>query len=112
MRWLVPRCWKILAWWTMRSTMAVATVTSPKHCAHWENARLDLTMIDPCSYRRETSWKNRFAVSAEFDVSAEIARNALERLEADGIVVSAQLEKRQRAGVLRKSSSCGMSSLL
>ena len=37
------------------------------------------------------------AVSAEFDVSAETARNALERLETDGIVVSAQLDKRQRA---------------
>ena len=36
------------------------------------------------------------AVSAEFDVSAETARNALERLEADGIVISAQLDKRQR----------------
>lgn len=36
-------------------------------------------------------------VSAEFDVSAETARNALERLETDGIVVSAQLDKRQRA---------------
>lgn len=37
------------------------------------------------------------AVSAEFGVSAETARNALERLEQDGIVVSAQLDKRQRA---------------
>ena len=37
------------------------------------------------------------AVAAEFDVSAETARNALDRLEADGIVVSAQLDKRQRA---------------
>ena len=37
------------------------------------------------------------AVSAEFDVSAETARNALERLETGGIVVSAQLDKRQRA---------------
>ena len=36
------------------------------------------------------------AVSAEFSVSAETARNALERLEADGIAVSAQLDKRQR----------------
>ena len=36
------------------------------------------------------------AVSAEFDVSAETARNALERLEVDGIVISAQLDKRQR----------------
>lgn len=36
------------------------------------------------------------AVSAEFGVSAETARNALDRLEADGIVVSAQLDKRQR----------------
>ena len=36
------------------------------------------------------------AVSAEFGVSAETARNALERLEADGIVISAQLDKRQR----------------
>lgn len=36
-------------------------------------------------------------VSAEFDVSAETARNALGRLETDGIVVSAQLDKRQRA---------------
>lgn len=36
-------------------------------------------------------------VSSEFDVSAETARKALERLEADGIVVSAQLDKRQRA---------------
>lgn len=36
-------------------------------------------------------------VSSEFDVSAETARNALERLEADGIVVSAQLDKRKRA---------------
>ena len=36
-------------------------------------------------------------VSSEFDVSAETARNALERLEDDGIVVSAQLDKRQRA---------------
>ena len=26
--------------------------------------RLDVTMMDPCSYRRETSWKNRFAASA------------------------------------------------
>lgn len=37
------------------------------------------------------------AVSAEFGVSVETARNALERLEQDGIVVSAQLDKRQRA---------------
>lgn len=37
------------------------------------------------------------AVSTEFGVSAETARNALERLEQDGIVVSAQLDKRQRA---------------
>lgn len=36
------------------------------------------------------------AVSAEFGVSAETARNALERLEVDGIVISAQLDKRQR----------------
>lgn len=36
------------------------------------------------------------AVSAEFDVSAETARNALERLEVDGIVIAAQLDKRQR----------------
>lgn len=36
------------------------------------------------------------AVSAEFDVSAETARNALGRLEVDGIVISAQLDKRQR----------------
>lgn len=36
------------------------------------------------------------AVSAEFGVSAETARNALDRLEADGIVISAQLDKRQR----------------
>ena len=36
------------------------------------------------------------AVSAEFSVSAETARNALERLEVDGIVISAQLDKRQR----------------
>lgn len=36
------------------------------------------------------------AVSAEFGVSAETARNALERLEADGIVASAQLDRRQR----------------
>ncbi|WP_269508693.1 Fic family protein [Corynebacterium faecium] len=35
-------------------------------------------------------------VSAEFGVSAETARNALERLEVDGIVISAQLDKRQR----------------
>ena len=44
--------------------MAVATVMSPKHWAHWEKARLDVTMMDPCSYRRETSWKKRFAASA------------------------------------------------
>ena len=36
------------------------------------------------------------AVSAEFGVSAETARNALERLEVDGIVIAAQLDKRQR----------------
>ena len=36
------------------------------------------------------------AVSTEFGVSAETARNALDRLEADGIVISAQLDKRQR----------------
>lgn len=36
------------------------------------------------------------AVSVEFGVSAETARNALDRLEADGIVISAQLDKRQR----------------
>ena len=36
------------------------------------------------------------AVSTEFDVSAETARNALDRLEADGLVISAQLDKRQR----------------
>lgn len=36
------------------------------------------------------------AVSAEFGVSAETARNALDRLEADGLVISAQLDKRQR----------------
>ena len=29
-------------------------------------------------------------------MSAETARNALERLEVDGIVISAQLDKRQR----------------
>lgn len=36
------------------------------------------------------------AVSAEFGVSAETARNALDRLEDDGLVISAQLDKRQR----------------
>lgn len=36
------------------------------------------------------------AVSAEFGVSAETARNALDRLEEDRIVISAQLDKRQR----------------
>lgn len=36
------------------------------------------------------------AVSTEFGVSAETARNALDRLEADGVVISAQLDKRQR----------------
>lgn len=36
------------------------------------------------------------AVSTEFGVSAETARNALDRLEADSIVISAQLDKRQR----------------
>lgn len=37
------------------------------------------------------------AVAEEFAVSAETARNALDRLEADGIAVSAQVDKRQRA---------------
>lgn len=36
------------------------------------------------------------AVSTECGVSAETARNALDRLEADGIVISAQLDKRRR----------------
>ena len=26
--------------------MAVATVMSPKHCAHWENARFEVTMME------------------------------------------------------------------
>lgn len=37
------------------------------------------------------------AVAEEFAVSAETARNALDRLEADGIAASAQVDKRQRA---------------
>lgn len=37
------------------------------------------------------------AVAEEFAVSAETARNALDRLEADGIAVSSQVDKRQRA---------------
>ena len=37
------------------------------------------------------------AVAEEFAVSAETARNALDRLEADGIAVSAQVDKRQQA---------------
>ena len=36
-------------------------------------------------------------VAQQFGVSAETARNALDRLEADGIVVSAQLDRRRRA---------------
>lgn len=37
------------------------------------------------------------AVAEEFAVSAETARNALDRLEADGIAFSSQVNKRQRA---------------
>lgn len=37
------------------------------------------------------------AVAEEFAVSAENARNALDRLEADGIAVSSQVDKRLRA---------------
>lgn len=37
------------------------------------------------------------AVAEEFAVSVETARNALDRLETDGIAVSALVDKRQRA---------------
>jgi len=36
-------------------------------------------------------------VAEEFDASVETARNALERLEADGIVIGGQLDRRRRA---------------
>ena len=52
------------AWWTRRSIMAAATVSSPKISPHELKGLLEVTMTLAVSYRAEMSWKNRLAASA------------------------------------------------
>lgn len=51
------------AWWTSRSMMAVAMVSSWKIVDQAPNVRFEVIRIEDCSYRLEMSWKNRFAAS-------------------------------------------------
>ena len=43
--------------------VAAATTSSPRVSPHRENARLDVTMTDPVSYRLAMSWKNSDAAA-------------------------------------------------
>ncbi len=44
--------------------MAAAMVWSPNTSPHRPNGRFEVKITDACSYRLETSWKNKFAASA------------------------------------------------
>jgi hypothetical protein len=46
------------AWWTRRSMVAAATTSSPRVSPQRENARFDVTITVPVSYREAISWKN------------------------------------------------------
>ena len=67
--------------------------------AEWDaalTARADALVWDVLDLLLQRPVLTTSAVSAEFGVSAETARSALERLEEGGIAVSTQLDKRQR----------------
>jgi hypothetical protein len=50
-------------WWSKRSSIAVATTGSPRTVLQSPTARFDVITITPRSYRRLTSWNNRWAAS-------------------------------------------------
>jgi len=62
-RWDEPLRVMTSAWWTMRSIIAAATTWSPKTSPQRAKGRLLVKISEACSYRLETSWKNRFAAS-------------------------------------------------